>query len=355
MSTTLSPTDEPTVSAFVGAPWEGVARVLERAADLGGLRLHRLHLLAVERLRELGRPIPEELAVAERSAVRGVLLARALLARVRDVCDGPIMVIKGPEVAAVYPSPWLRPYVDIDVLVPNARDAERRLRAAGFEGVGPEMDWDSLHHVQRLAAPGLLAVVEVHRRPKWLTERQAPTVDQLLAESVPSATGVDGLLAPSHAYHAVLLAAHAWAHCPLGCVGDLVDVAAMRGKAPERADELAHLHELDRVWRSTLGVIEALLVDDRCTWAMRTWARHLGRARDRTVAETHLARLLEPFASLPPRRVPGALAHALGQTLLPHRGEGWPEKLDRTRRALGSPRMPISHHLRSLEDEEGDR
>ncbi len=209
MNATAMPMDERAASAFVGEPWEGVARVLERAPSLDGLRVHRLHLLEAQRLRELGRPVPVDLATAEQSAVRGALLARALLSRVRDLCDGPIVVFKGPEVAAVYPSPWLRPYLDVDVLVPDARGAERRLRSAGFEGVGAQMDWDALHHVQRLSAPGLLATVELHRRPKWLPGAEAPTIDDLLADAGPSATGIDGLLAPSPAYHAVLLAVHA--------------------------------------------------------------------------------------------------------------------------------------------------
>ena len=48
-----------------------------------------------------------------------------------------------------------------------------------------------------------------------------------LSLAVPSATGINGLLAPSPAAHALLLAAHAWAHHPLGRIGDLIDVAAV--------------------------------------------------------------------------------------------------------------------------------
>jgi hypothetical protein len=352
MSATATRAEGRGESAFVGMPWEGVARVLERASGLDGLRSHRLHLLEAERLRELRRPIPDDLAVAEQSAVRGALLARALLSRVRDLCDGPIVVLKGPEVAAVYPSPWLRPYLDVDVLVPDVRDAERRLRGAGFEGVGAEMNWDALHHVQRLSAPGLLATIELHRRPKWLPGGQAPTIDELLADAAPSATGIDGLLAPSPAHHAVLLAAHAWAERPLGRLGDLVDVAAMRARDSRRADELARRHGIGRIWRATLGASDGLFAHDRRTWPMRTWARHLDRAGERTVVDAHLARLLEPFVSRAPLQVPAALARALAQTLLPHRGEGWPEKLDRTRKALRSAQAPVSDHLRSLEQAE---
>ena len=354
MTATAARVVERTASEFSGAPWEGVARALGRASSLDGLRIHRLHLLEAARLQELGRPIPDELAAAATSAVRAAPLARALLSLIREVCEGPILVLKGPEIAALYPSPWLRPYVDVDVLVTDAVAAERRLRAAGFQGVGPAMDWDALHHVQRLAAPGLLAAVEVHRRPKWLPDERGPSVDDLLAAAVPSATGVDGLLAPSPGHHAVLLGVHAWVERPLGRVGDLVDVAAAREAAPDESDDLARRYGVERIWRTTLGAIEAVLGDNRRTWATSTWARHLHTARERTVAETHYARLLEPFSSLPLRRVPVAVAHALGWTLLPDGDEGWPEKLERTRKALGSARIPISQHVEGVDAKRGE-
>ena len=236
---TASREGERPATIFAGVPWEGVARLLDNAADLDDLRAHRLHLLEAERRRELGHALPDELEAEMRSAVRATLVTRSLLARVREICDGPILVLKGPEVAAVYPAPWLRPYTDLDILVPDAEDAERRLRRAGFSGVGPPMDWDALHHVQRLASPDVLASIEVHRRPKWVPGATAPTMEELLRDAVPSATGVNGLLAPSRGHHAVLLAAHAWAERPLGRLGDLVDVAAMLPPEPAEPEELA--------------------------------------------------------------------------------------------------------------------
>ena len=47
---------------------------------------------------------------------------------------------------------------------------------------------------------------------------------ELLELTQPSATGVPGLLAPVPAAHAVLLAAHSWAHAPLRRLLDLIDV-----------------------------------------------------------------------------------------------------------------------------------
>ena len=225
---------------------------------------------------------------------------------------------------------------------------------AGFGGVGPPMDWDALHHVQRLASPDVLASIEVHRRPKWVPGATAPTVAELLRDAVPSATGVNGLLAPSRGHHAVLLAAHAWAERPLERLGDLVDVAAMLASEPEDSEVLARRCGIQRVWRATLSAIEALLVRDRRTWATSSWARHLPQVRERTVLEAHLARLLEPFASLPPRQAPAGLLRGLRQTLVPSRGEGWPEKLDRSRKAIRSARAPLSEHRAALQRESED-
>ena len=99
-----------------------------------------------------------------------------------------------------------------------------------------------------------------------------------LSLAVPSATGIDGLLAPSPAAHALLLAAHAWAHHPLGRVGDLIDVAAIlprderpRGLRRSRSDGAGsgcggpRCRPLTRILG---GAPEPL--------ALRTWARHLG-------------------------------------------------------------------------------
>ena len=342
-------------SAFVGVPWAGVSKLLRRGTDLEALRAHRLQLLEAQRLRELGRELPDDLSAEADGALRSTLLVQALLSRVRELCDGPILVFKGPEAAASYPEPWLRPYIDVDILVTDARDAERRLRAAGFRGVGPEMDWDTLHHVQRLVSPDVPAAVEVHRRPKWVAGAAGPSIEELLEEAVPSATGVDGLLAPSPEQHAVLLAAHAWAERPLGRLGDLIDVAAVLEQGTGGTDELARRYGIARVWRATLDAIDSVIVHDRRTWTTSTWARHLPEVRERTVAESHVARFLEPFTALPlPDALRGA-GRALGRTLLPHHGEGWRVKLGRSRKALRSAGETISGHQRSLErDPESD-
>src|SRR5688572_3205555 len=105
--------------------WTAVERLVDRAASLDDLRAHRLHLLAGRRWRALRRAVPAELRVDERRSVVATLTAPVLLQRVRDAHDGPLIVLKGPEVAAHYPDAALRSYSDLDLLVPCPLQAQR--------------------------------------------------------------------------------------------------------------------------------------------------------------------------------------------------------------------------------------
>lgn len=334
---------------FSGYPWEGVGRLVDRAANSRDLRAHRLELLGAARLSERGLPVPTELLDSVREAQLATVTASALIRRVREVCDGPILVFKGLEAAARYPLPALRPFGDIDILVPDAEAVQRQLEAAGFRHVGAELDWETLHHLARLAHPDLPFCVEVHRRPKWVDGGTAPGIDELFAGAVPSISGVAGVLAPAPAVHAALLAAHAWAERPLGCVGDLVDVLAVAVEADHgEVRRVASRFALDRVLSATLSAAEALVLDNRPRWQLRTWARHLPAVRRQTVFESHLERVLAPFSALPPRRAIGGAVAGLAATVRPAPGEKWHEKLDRTARAFRHAFMPRSDHERSV-------
>ena len=104
--------------------------------------------------------------------------------------------------------------------------AQAALLAAGFVEVGEAGRYEDIHHLRALWWPGLPLVVEIHDRPKWPDGLTGPSTEELLAAAVPARLGVDGIGALPPAEHALLLAAHAWAHEPLGRLGQLVDVAA---------------------------------------------------------------------------------------------------------------------------------
>jgi hypothetical protein len=334
---------------FAGYPWEGVGRLVDRARNVRDLRVHRLEVLGAARFRERGRPVPPELLDDVREAQLATLTASVLIRRVREVCDGPLLVFKGLEAAARYPLPALRPFGDVDVLVPDAEAVQAQLEAAGFGHVGPELEWGTLHHLARLAHPDLPFCVEVHRRPKWVDRLAVPSIDEIFADAVPSSSGVEGVVAPAPAVHAVLLAAHAWAERPLGCIGDLVDVVAVSAEADHgEVRRVASQFGLGRVWTATMNAADTLFLDDPARWQLRTWARHLSTARGQTVLESHLERVLAPFSALEPRGAVESAVGGLAGTVRPAAGETWREKLDRTLRAFRHAFVRRSDHERSL-------
>src|SRR5690349_21615292 len=112
--------------------WDRVDALLERAPHEQALRLHRVELLEARRRRAVGADLGT-LAVDEATAVMCELVAVPLLARVRDACDGRLIVHKGPEVALDYPGPQLRGFCDLDLLADDAPAAYAALLAAGFQ------------------------------------------------------------------------------------------------------------------------------------------------------------------------------------------------------------------------------
>jgi hypothetical protein len=329
--------------------WAVADELVDRAPAAADLRAHGLQLLAARRLRARGLPVPVELAADERRAAIATLAVPALLQRVRAAYDGPVMVMKGPEVASRYPDPALRPYKDLDLLTDDAAEAQRALIAAGFYEFGPPDEYDRKQHLHPLAWPGLPITIELHHVPLWVAGLSPPPVSELLDAAEPSRLGVDGVLAPCPAHHALLLAAHAWEHEPLRRLIDLIDVAAVAGEA-DRATvrALARRWRCERVWRSTESAMAAVLDAGSVPVALRTWACHLRETRERTVLESRVQRLAGPVWALPARAMPRAMARATATHLRRHDGEPWRAKLMRTRTVVRNVGLPRSEHDRLL-------
>jgi len=325
--------------------WEGVDRLVDRAPSLGDLRAHQLELLALARWRARGRPIPRTLVAEGHAAAVKALAAPLLLQRVREACDGPIVLLKGPETAACYPHPSARSFVDLDVLVPDAHAVQRGLLGAGFNLIGEERRYQGAHHLQPLHYPGSPLVVEVHIRPKWLTELRPPPIDELFAAAVMSVVPVAGISALPPAHHAVLLAAHGWAHEPLGILRHLIDVAAARqGASASEAAALASAWGIERIWNMTTATIDALLFGAQRPWALRHWARNLGGVRERTVLEAHLERWLAGFSAFPLWSAARMAVRAIRADVRPASNEDWSTKLRRIRTAIRDAFVRRSQH-----------
>jgi Uncharacterised nucleotidyltransferase len=331
------------------AVWAGVARLVDRADSPLDLKMQGIHLLAARRWRELGTAVPRAFVEDELRASVMSLAGYGLLRRVRDSCEGNLLVLKGPEVAAYYPDPALRSFVDVDLLVPDAPRTQRELMAAGFSEVGdPELFVD-IHHLRPLVLPTIPVAIEVHDRPKWPEGMATPPTGELFDAAVDSVTGVDGVLGLPPAHHALVVAAHSWAHFPLYRLKDIVDVAALSDGVPRsELDDLARSWSLDRVWQTTAAAMDALLNEGDTPLPLRLWARHLPRVRERTVLEQHLMRLLSPFWAAEPRTATVQAARALAAEFRARPGEARREKLARSVSAVLRPGSRLT-------DRESDR
>jgi Uncharacterised nucleotidyltransferase len=324
-----------------------VEEIVGSVDNIDALRHHKLELIAARLWREQGRSVPHELRADERRSAVVALTVPEVLRRVRAAYDGSLMLMKGPEVAACYPHPSDRAFCDLDLLADDPVEAYRALIAAGFVEVGDPALYEDAHHLRPLVWPELPLCIELHREvnhPDWL--RPPPTLE-LLELTRPSLTGIDGLRAPVPAAHAVLLAAHGWAHEPLRRLTDLIDVAVALGDEDrDLAAELARRWSLERMWQVTVAAADALLRGERPGLALRTWARHLPTVRERTVLETHLTRWAGPVCGLPNARL-----RALGGGTViftgaarPRDGEGWIDAMRRTFLAMLNAFHPQSQH-----------
>jgi hypothetical protein len=324
--------------------WTGLDRLLDEAAD-GDVRSHRLEVLAARRRRETGRPVPTDFVEHERLAAMAAITAPVVLARVAAATGEPLVLVKGAEVAARYPDPALRGFWDVDLIAIDPGRVQEDLLAAGFEPVGDPALYEGIHHLRPLQAPGLLLAVEIHATPKWLEGRSAPSAHELLAAASPRPGGPATILALPPEQHALLLAAHSWAHEPLRRLRDIVDIAVVAAAADRNATRvLARRWGIERLWRTTEAVTDWLDEGARVPRVQRLWARNLVTARERTVLESHLERVTSDFwarglgESL--RRVPGNVL----SDLRPDKSERWSAKLRRSALAVRNARRPRSEH-----------
>jgi len=325
--------------------WDSIEELASRAPRPEDLRVHRLHLIAARARQRAGEPVSDALRDEARLAAASALAVPVLLKRVRAACDGPIVLMKGPEVGARYPDPALRPCKDLDLLVENPIGVQRALRAAGFLPTGVPYLYEGIHHLRPLYLPGLPVSIEVHARPKWPDHMTPPPAAELIEAAVPSTLDVPGLLTLPVAQHAVVLAAHAWAHEALACAGHLIDVSLMAREAdPAEADAIAREWGCLRLWRTTRRAAAALVEGERSPLAMRLWARHLNGARERTVIEGHMTRGAGELWGLPPRRAPRSALRAIAGSAGRVPGEPLTQKLVRTRVAIGDAFLPKSEH-----------
>ena len=327
-----------------------VDRLVDGVNEFRDLRAHGLHLIGARRARERGAPVPADVAEAERRAAVQALTVPLALRRVRELGDGPIAVLKGPELAARYGDATLRPSTDVDLLALDADDLQRRLLADGFTPFGDPADYGRTHHLQPLFEPKLGVKIEIHRRPEWVDWATPPATAELLALAVPSAVGVDGISALPPAQHALVVAAHSWSQLPFRRLLDLVDLQLLLvDVAPGELAPLAADWGLARVVRALAAAGDCILFGASPTWALRTWASDVRHAREQTVLRTHLHRLAGPFWAQRPAGAVQSAARGVARVARRHPGETWGRKVRRSLVAVRNARRRRSEHDSHLE------
>jgi hypothetical protein len=162
---------------------------------------------------------------------------------------------------------------------------------------------------------------------------------------------VDGFLALRPEAHAIVLAVHSWSHEPFRRLRDFVDIGVVASEADRRAAlELASRWGVERLWRSTIAVVDWLFDDRTVPWSLRLWAQNLERARERTVFEMHAERWVSDFWAFGTTRALGRLPRRLLDDVRPAEQETWGEKLGRTSLAVRN-----AARRRSTHDEQLDR
>jgi hypothetical protein len=335
--------------------WEGVDRLLGRLTPELASE-HGLGPLAARRLRLSGEEIPERLLREERAGRTATLIAPALLERIREAYDGPLLLLKGPELVARYPDAARR-FGDLDLLAGDAEEAQAALLAAGFRleerPRWPPRGYDDVrrphYHLHPLEWPGLALRIEVHKHVKWPDGLRPPSNEELFEAALPSTVGVEGLVAPSPHHHAVLLVSHAWGEIPMRSLRQLVDVLAFVDD-DERSElgRLAARWGIGRGWRSTLAVADWLVLDASEPRLVGVWARYLRELREPNVFEMHVQEWLSPFWLTTARPAARKAFSAALRDLRPEPDQTWAGKLRQTIRALTHPRSSTSeHYLRS--------
>jgi hypothetical protein len=343
-------TDAESAAAVTPAFWAGVERVLDSMDERTAL-VHEVGPIAARRWRAQGRQVPEALLQQERAANFGALLSIPVLSRARDAYGGRMLVLKGPEVEACYPSGG-RLFVDLDLLVDDAPAAHAALLSAGFQELPAARDRRPVH-LPAVHWPGSALPIEVHLRPNWPRHLIPPPNEELFAAAVASGLPVDGLEAPAAEHHTLIVAAHAWKHMPLRSVRDLVDVALLAASSDEGAlRETADRWNVRRLLDTMLSTADWLFSDGPQPAATRLWARHLQPPREASILERHIRRWVTPFWMLPVGRAAIAAGKNIGSDARPVGDESWRTKLGRTAWVATHPRRTRSERPMPEPDED---
>lgn len=329
--------------------WLSLDRIIDTVPTAVALRTHGLGPIAAWRMRTRGEPVPEEIERLAHGAAYAAVTAGPLLQRVVDILQEPVLVLKGPEVARLYPERTLRTYGDLDLLVADLPRAERKLIDAGFAELMPNRKIEGHHHDSPLGLGGLALMIELHRDPGWLRWLTPPSDTELMCEAIPSVTGVDGALALPLERQALFLASHAWRHNPYHSIIHLVDIELARQQTkPSEIAALAQRWGIEHVWNDICHMIDWFIYRDGKPPGElhRWWARHLRESREQTLLEFYLASWGRGLAAPTLTEQIETITHDVRFSFSVHSWQSRRQKIGRVGLAARGLAKPSSRHLK---------
>jgi hypothetical protein len=233
-----------------------------------------------------------------RAQARTTLLAEHLLTQSIAGWSDRVVLMKGLEVAHLYPSLIARPFRDVDVLVNNADTLWEHCVNDGYcQRPNRRADIDH-HHLPALRAPFGGIGLEVHHRPNtpgWASIE----ADLILDTAEPSRTGIQGIWRPRDDIHALLMALHGWKG-GFTRQRDLYDAILLAAVSTIPIEETAREFNLHRCWRWTVRLAEHAILGRSTVNA--TLANYV-LPRNGGIQDRRRVRLASPFLVANPVRV----------------------------------------------------
>lgn len=248
---------------------------------------------------ELSVGDPDEVQRGRRAQARSILVAETILDELCTRVEQPVVLMKGLEVAQLYPAPTHRPFRDVDVLMQDPTPVWHDLVGRGYRK-SPRRRFDiEHHHLPALVPPYGVVGIELHHRPNVPRWGHIP-VGLIFDTAEPSRTGIPGLQRPRDDVHALLMAMHCWKG-GFARVRDLFDALLLASVSPVPVGDTAEDLGLQRFWQLTVRLSEAVLFGTS-TRATRSLVRLLvPQAPSRS--QSTRARLFAPYLVKDPVRV----------------------------------------------------
>jgi hypothetical protein len=210
-----------------------------------------------------------------------------------------MVLMKGLEVAQLYPACTYRPFRDVDLLLAGPDRLWEDLVARGFRS-SPKRRYDiDHHHLPALVAPRIDVGVELHHRPN-VPPWSGISTQLVLDTAEPSRTGAPGLLRPRDDIHALLMAMHCWKGGFVR-IRDLFDALLLAEASVLPVERTARELGLERFWTWTRRFADAELFGN-ATRRTRSVARVL-LPEVATRSKRTRSRLLAPYLVKGPMRV----------------------------------------------------